>query len=54
VSTVRSDLVGVVYGYDSEGNAVKLQAGDRVPAGVELGDHVKETDKKPTARSSKS
>lgn len=37
--TIRSDLEGVVYAYDG-GDAIQLAAGDTVPDGVEVGDHL--------------
>lgn len=50
---IRDDLVGVVY---VDGNV--LQAGDEVPEGVELGDHLfdeapAESAKKPAAKTEK-
>jgi hypothetical protein len=40
MAKVRDDLEGVVTAYDEGGVAVTLSAGDDIPAGVEVGDHV--------------
>ena len=37
---VRADLVGVVWCHSDQGQLISLKAGDRVPPGVQLGDHV--------------
>lgn len=39
---IRSDLVGVVTTFDTEGLPITLSAGDDVPKGAEVGDHVTE------------
>lgn len=39
MSTVRGDLVGVVYVHAGDG-AVRLSAGDTIPDGVEVGEHL--------------
>lgn len=39
---IRTDLAGVVTAYDAEGTQYTLMAGDEVPDGVEIGDHVTE------------
>lgn len=41
---IRSDLDGVVYA-QSEGGVVCLSAGDTVPDGVEVGDHLLDGEK---------
>ena len=40
MATIRDDLVGVVTAYDATGVSVVLVAGDDVPEGVEVGDHL--------------
>lgn len=40
MSKVREDLVGVVWYTVDGGEARSLKAGDAVPEGVELGDHL--------------
>ncbi|MFE5309706.1 hypothetical protein [Isoptericola sp. NPDC056605] len=37
---IRDDLDGVVYAYDDAGAHVRLAAGDEVPDGVTVGDHL--------------
>ncbi|MGW8565661.1 Rho termination factor N-terminal domain-containing protein [Isoptericola sp. NPDC055881] len=37
---IRDDLDGVVYAYDEGGATVRLAAGDEVPTGVTVGDHL--------------
>ena len=40
MATIREDLVGVVTAYDAAGVSVVLVAGDDVPEGVVVGDHL--------------
>lgn len=40
MSKIRDDFEGVVMAYDEGGLPVALVAGDDIPAGVEVGDHV--------------
>ena len=40
MASVRDDLEGVVTAYDAAGVAVTLSAGDDIPEGVEVGEHV--------------
>ena len=50
MSRIRDDLEGVVI-VATDGNPIVLKAGDDIPDGVEVGDHVKAgDDKKPAAR----
>lgn len=37
---IRDDLVGVVIATTSDGTTVTLNAGDEVPEGVVVGDHL--------------
>lgn len=39
---IRPDLDGVVTAYDEDGKTYTLKAGDEVPDGVTVGDHVTE------------
>ncbi|CQD15734.1 hypothetical protein BN970_03309 [Mycolicibacterium conceptionense] len=39
---IRSDLEGVVYVHTAGGGVACLKAGDTVPDGVEVGDHLTE------------
>ena len=41
---IRSDLEGVVYVHTAGGGVACLSAGDTVPDGVEVGDHLTEKD----------
>lgn len=40
MASVRDDLDGVVTAYDAAGVPVTLSAGDDIPEGVEVGEHV--------------
>ena len=40
MASVREDLEGVVTAYDAAGVPVTLSAGDDIPEGVEVGEHV--------------
>ena len=40
MASVRDDLEGVVTAYDAAGVPVTLSAGDDIPEGVEVGEHV--------------
>lgn len=40
MAKISDDLVGVVTTYNAAGEPVALKAGDDVPAGVEVGEHV--------------
>ena len=42
MSRIRADLIGVVIARDADGQLVTLEAGDEVPSGVVVGDHVTE------------
>ena len=42
MSRIRSDLVGVVTVRDASAQLVTLSAGDEVPEGVVVGDHLTE------------
>ena len=39
MAQIRGDLIGVVW-VEADGHAIALKAGDPVPEGVTLGDHV--------------
>lgn len=39
MAKIRDDLEGVVW-FDVDGKKVKLAAGDTVPEGIEVGDHL--------------
>ncbi|OBB45668.1 hypothetical protein A5754_09140 [Mycolicibacterium fortuitum] len=41
---IRDDLEGVVYVHTAGGGVACLKAGDTVPVGVEVGDHLTEKD----------
>lgn len=49
MASVRDDLEGVVTAYDAAGVPVTLSAGDDIPEGVEVGEHVL-ADKKAPAK----
>lgn len=40
MASVRDDIEGVVTAYDAAGVPVTLSAGDDIPEGVEVGEHV--------------
>lgn len=46
MAKISDDLVGVVTTYNAAGGPVVLKAGDDVPAGVEVGEHVLATTKR--------
>ncbi|MFI5426059.1 hypothetical protein [Aeromicrobium sp. UC242_57] len=50
MATIRDDLEGVVTAYDQGGLPVVLAAGDVVPDGVAVGDHVLAADAKAPAK----
>lgn len=52
MAKISDDLVGVVTAYNAAGEPVTLKAGDDVPAGVEVGDHVLATTKRTAAAKS--
>lgn len=52
VAKIRDDVEGVVLAYDGQGGAVTLRAGDNVPDGVSVGEHVV-SDVKPSRSTSK-
>ncbi len=51
---ISDDLEGVVTAYDEAGQSVVLVAGDDVPAGVEVGDHVLADTKAPAKKAASS
>ena len=40
MQTIREDLVGVVFVATENGSPIMLKAGDEVPEGVTVGDHL--------------
>ncbi len=46
MAKIKDDLDGVVTAFDEAGQPVVLNAGDDVPSGVEVGDHVLATAKR--------
>lgn len=40
MAKIRKDLVGTVLAFDEHGNSTLLAAGDKVPDGFNVGDHV--------------
>lgn len=54
MARIKSDLEGVVHVYqDGVLLPQPLAAGDEVPEGVEVGDHLLEPEEKPAAKSTK-
>ena len=54
MAKVRDDFEGVVTAYDEGGQPVVLAAGDDIPAGVEVGDHVVAETKAPAKKAASS
>ncbi len=47
MGSIRSDLVGVVFIQTDGGDVVRLSAGDEIPEGVVVGDHLIATEAEP-------
>lgn len=51
MAKIREDLVGVVVAVEETGQPIILRAGDTIPKGVEVGDHVRAAKHSDTAES---